>query len=164
MEVFYLAGLAFLPLIFSILITAIIHNNFLEGVRIVISPGEIMTFTVSFTAPTIFFFIKSHGESFKLPALKFISFVTVLIYFLAFCILLIAKNNWVPQLSLNSLKESDKLHGHVYIYASLILMVLSMFLWFYRVYYSAKFSDFVKEREQQQNQFNTLFSASLDQN
>src|ERR1700738_3428409 len=75
-EVLWLTSLALLPLMINIVIGWFQVNNFGESLQTKIIPGEILSYCLSFIAPSLYLLTKAQGTSYKLPFLHTFSMIT----------------------------------------------------------------------------------------
>lgn len=154
-EVFWLSFIAFLPLLISLIYQFLKLGTFNLAVSKVIHPSEILAFCLSFLAPSIFFFKKSHGKGYKIPFLDFFFFSTFGMYLLAFLFVFIIKNEVDKQVieNLNS-----------YIVYALIFLVVTVIYRTYSTYHQSNSSDFVKDKKDEEKEFNKTFKEKIHGN
>ncbi|WP_181304093.1 hypothetical protein [Rufibacter sp. XAAS-G3-1] len=153
-EVFWLSAIAFFPLILTILLQAIKLNDVVAAIQIV-NPGEFLAFCLSFLAPSIFFLKKTHGKSYSLPFLDFFFFSTIFMYIAALLITYIIKNNVDPEITNNI---NSKIY---YLIGSAIFLLITIGFRVYSVYHTSKSSDFIKNKKDEEIDFNKTFKDSI---
>lgn len=154
-EVFWLSIIAFLPLILSVIFQFLKLGTFNLALSKVIHPAEILAFCLSFLAPSIFFFKKSHGKGYKIPFLDFFFFSTFGMYLLAFLFVFIIKNE-VDKEVINNL--------NYYIVYALIFLIITIIYRTYSTYHQANSSDFVKHKKDDEKKFNDKFKDMIHGN
>lgn len=147
-EVFWLSFIAFLPLVISLVYQSLKLSNFDLAVSTVVHPSEILAFCLSFLAPSIIFIKKSHGKSYKLPFLDFFFFSTFGMYIIAILFVVFIKNNIDPVV----IENLDK-----YIYYTLIFLLITVIYRIFSTYHQSKSSDFVKDKKNDEQNFNESF-------
>lgn len=157
LEVIFLTIISFLPILASMLITAIELNAISPAIEKNIIPGEMVAFSLSFIAPTLYFFLKTHGHNFKLPFLLFTAIVTYIVYTLTGLLYVIAKNKWIPAINM------EPQYGNLYFRLSLIFLAISFVIWIYTLYHEESFTDYNAALRQGQDNFNDNFKKSLTQ-
>lgn len=153
-EVLWLTLFAFLPLVLNICIYWLSGTSLQKSLETKVIPGEILSYCLSFIAPSIYLLIKIHGTNYRLPMVKVFFFITFLVYILTLLLYLIAKNNWV---------ENINLQRHTFDpYYKLAVIFLGITILF-RIYstYHGSFSNWTEERLQQQRNFNTQFANRI---
>lgn len=158
-EVAFMTVIALLPLITNIAIAAIVANEFIEPVKTKIIPGEILSYCLSFIAPSLYLLTKIQGSTYKLPLLHAFSIITLVIYVLTFVLYLITKNNWVKEINLSAPHPID-----IYFKLTLIFLAITIIFRIYSIYHTKKSSNWSSLRSQQQEDFNSKFSESLNLN
>jgi len=156
LEVIWLTLIALFPLIINIIIASIVADNFIDPIKTKILPGEILSYCMSFLAPSLYLLTRTQGSSYKLPLLHGFSIVTLLIYVASIVLYLITKNKWVKEINLEP-------HGiDLYFKLTLIFLFMSITLRIYAIYHGRNLSAYAIRREQQQRDFNTEFANSLN--
>ena len=142
----------FLPLGANILIAAIDPN---QTIFSKIIPGEILAYCLGLIAPLFLFLIKTHGENFKVPALKTIFIISFLLYLLAFLLMIIAKNELINGIDYKS--------GHydLYFWFSFSFLIVAILLRLFTDYQESRFIDYKQALDKQQQDFNNNFRKSL---
>jgi hypothetical protein len=153
-EVCFLTLIALLPLIINIIIASINANSITFKTSII--PGEILSYCLSFLAPSLYLLIKTHGSGYRLPLIHFFSITTLLIYILSIILFIIAKNNWVPAINMENQK------GDLYFRLTLIFLAASIVFRIYSVYHGKNASKWTEMRNRQQTDFNETFSESIN--
>lgn len=155
-EVISLTLIALLPLIINIIIASIATNNFIEPLKSKIFPGEILSYCLSFLAPSLYLLIKTQGTGYHLPLIHFFSLTTFIVYISSIVLYLIAKNNWVKSINMEN-HQVD-----LYYTLTLIFLATSIIFRIYSVYHGKNASNWSETRERQQNDFNEGFVKSLN--
>lgn len=152
-EVFWLSFIAFLPLVINLIYQFIKLQTFNLAISKVIHPSEILAFCLSFLSPSIIFFIKSHGKSYKLPFLDLFFYSTFGMYLVAFLFVFIIKNEVDRQVieNLNS-----------YIIVALIFLLITIVYRIYSTYHQSNSSDFVNEKKNEEKEFNKTFKKMIN--
>ena len=153
-EVLWLTGIAFLPLILNIVIAAASLDDFPQAVKQKIIPGEMLSYCLSFVAPSLYLLIKTHGQNYKLPYLKLFTFITYSIYLCSVFLVLIAKNKWVPGIDLEH-HEFD-----LYFKISVSFLIATIILRVYSTYHGS-YSNWSEDREDEQDDFNAEISSRI---
>jgi hypothetical protein len=154
-EVLYLTLIALLPLIINITIAALASNDIIEPLKTKIIPGEILSYCLSFLAPSIYLITKTHNSGYRLPLLHFFSITTFLIYVSCVVLYLVAKNKWVPEINM----ESHTID--LYFKLTLTFLLTSVIYRIYSVYHGKNASNWSDTRNRQQEDFNAKFSESI---
>jgi len=154
-EVGWLTLIAILPLLINIVIAAIPFNNINIAFKDKIVPGEILSYCMSFIAPSLYLMTKMQGTGYKLPFLHTFSIITLLIYVCSVVLYLIAKNQWVQGINLSP-QNND-----LYFRLTLSFLTVTIVFRIYSVYHSKNISNWSIERERQQENFNVNFSKSI---
>jgi hypothetical protein len=154
-EVLWMTLIAFLPLLLNITIAALSLDDFSLAFNKKVIPGEILSYCLSFIAPSLYLLIKTHGTNYRLPLLKIFSLLTLLIYVSTVTLYLIAKNKLVKSIDLEH-HEFD-----LYFKLSLGFLATTILLRIYSIYHGA-FSNWTSTRKQQQDDFNEQFTARLN--
>ncbi|WP_316760047.1 hypothetical protein [Pedobacter aquatilis] len=157
LEVLWMTLIAFCPLLINIAIAALASNDLNGAFNKKIIPGEILSYCMSFLAPSLYLLVKTHGTNYRLPFLKFFSLLTVLIYVATVTLYLVAKNKWVKEI------DMDQHDFDLYFQLSLIFLVTSILFRIYSIYHGG-FSNWTSTRRQQQEDFNRTFTAGLNNN
>ena len=155
-EVLFLTFIALLPLIINIAIAAVNTNQIIEPLKSKIIPGEMLSYCLSFLAPSLYLITKTHGSGYRLPLLHFFSLTTFIVYVLSMVLYLIAKNKWV---------ESINMENHqvdLYYKLTLIFLATSIIFRIYSVYHGKNASNWSETRNSQQSDFNGEFSKSIN--
>jgi hypothetical protein len=155
LEVLFLTIVALFPLIINIIISSAVSNDILGSTKEKIIPGEILSYCLSFLAPSLYLLTKTHGSGYRLPLLHLFSIVTLLTYIATVILYLIAKNHWVSAINM------EKHEFDLYFIWALIFLTTSIFFRVYAVYHGKKASSWLDSRNNQQNEFNEAFSESL---
>src|SRR5436309_3136731 len=79
-EVMWLTLIALFPLIINITIAGIVANDFIEPIKSKILPGEMLSYCLSFLAPSLYLLTRTQGSGYKLPLLHGFSIITLLLY------------------------------------------------------------------------------------
>lgn len=151
-EVFWLSFIAFLPLLISLIYQFLKLGNLNLAVSKVIHPSELLAYCLSFLAPSIFFFKKSHGKGYKIPFLDFFFFSTFGMYLLAFLFVFIIKNEVDKQV----IENLDH-----YIHYALIFLAITVVYRTYSVFHQSNSSDFIKTKKDDEKKFNNLFKDMI---
>lgn len=155
LEVLWLTLIAFLPLMINIVIVWINKDSFSEAAKEKILPGEMLAYSLSFIAPSLYLIVKLQGTQYKLPHLHAFSFITTGIYALILTLYLIAKNKWDETIN-NKQHEID-----LYFKLTLIFLAITILLRVYAIYHRANSINWTNRRNQQQEDFNSRFTESL---
>lgn len=158
-EVLFLTAIALFPLILNIFIASVQINDFIEPLKPKIIPGEMLSYCLSFLAPSLYLLTKTHGSGYRLPLVHFFSISTLIIYCLCIVLYLIAKNHWVPEINMDNLK-THKID--LYFRFALIFFATSIIYRIYSVYHGKKASTWSDTRNEQQNDFNTKFRERIN--
>ncbi|PZR18182.1 MAG: hypothetical protein DI539_16810 [Flavobacterium psychrophilum] len=153
-EVIWLTFFAFIPLIINITIAWIISKDISDAAKSKIIPGEILSYCLSFIAPSMYLFVKTNGTNYKLPLLKIFSIVTFTLYFLIALLLLIVKNKWVEGI------DSEKHNFDLYFQLSIGFLIGTILLRIYSTYHG-NYSNWSSTRKQQQEDFNMRISNRI---
>ncbi|MDP2386991.1 MAG: hypothetical protein Q8M29_11505 [Bacteroidota bacterium] len=154
-EVLFLTFIALLPLLINITIASLAANQIIEPLKTKIIPGEMLSYCLSFIAPSLYLLTKTHGSGYKLPLLHVFSIVTLLLYVLTIVLYLVAKNNWVAEINMEN-------HGFdLYFKLTLIFLSTSIIFRIYSVYHGKNASNWSANRQRQQLDFNQRFSDSI---
>lgn len=145
----------FLPLAVNIIISVIPADDKLLAVSEKLIPGEMLAYCLSLIAPLFLLFLKTHGEGYKFPWLSIVFILSILVYFLALILTLVAKNSWAPGIDMNSG------HRDLYFWLSITSVGIAIFLRFYAVHQDSRFSDYSKTREKDQEDFNNKLKKML---
>lgn len=154
-EVFWLSFIAFLPLLISLIYQFLKLQTFNLAISKVIHPSEILAFCLSFLAPSIIFLKKSHGKAYKLPFLDLFFYSTFGMYILAFLFVFIIKNDVDKQVI-------DNLDSYI-VYALLFLLITIVYR-IYSTYHQSNSSDFVKDKKNEEEEFNQTFKKMINGN
>lgn len=158
-EVFFLTIIAFLPLLMNILITGIDLGNFTKAFRIKILPGEILSYCLSFIAPSLYLIlVKSQGTNYRLPFLHIFSLITLTIYVSAFALYIVAKNNYQDSIDL-------KPHNlDFYFRLTLYYLLTTIVFRIYSVYHGKNMTTYAQDRLRLQQNFNIDFTDAINNN
>jgi hypothetical protein len=154
-EVLFLTLIAIFPLIINIILACIIDNSIREPIRRSLIPGEILSYCLSFLAPSLYLLIKTHGSGYKLPFIHFFSIITFSVYVLSMVLYLIAKNGWVEAINMEN-HDTD-----LYFLLALIFLIVSILFRVYSVYHGLNASKWSELRKKQQSEFNEGFIESI---
>ncbi|HTI61203.1 hypothetical protein [Mucilaginibacter sp.] len=155
-EVGWLTLFALLPLIINIIIAGIPANSLTQPIANKIVPGEILSYCLSFLAPSLYLLTRLQGSGYRLPWLHSFSIITLLVYIASVVLYLIAKNRWVSQIDLQP-------HGiNLYFKLTVIFFLIALIFRVYAVYHGRNFTSFSIMRAQQQDDFNAGFVNSLN--
>ena len=155
-EVFFLTSISLLPLIINIIIASISANDIIAPLKTSIIPGEILSYCLSFLAPSLYLLIKTHGSGYRLPLIHFFSITTFLVYILSMVLYIIAKNKWVQAINMENHKVD------LYFRLTLIFLATSIILRIYSVYHGKNASIWSDTRNRQQSDFNKNFVVSIN--
>lgn len=151
-EVLYLTILAILPIIINFFIQLIVKSTISEAFGNIVVPSELLTYSLSFMAPTLYLIlVKNHGTGYKLPMIKIVSLLGLIIYLTCFCLYLIKKNGW---LSLEKPNES-------YFLLSITFLIITLLFRVYTTYHNKNSSSYFSNRENQQEDFNNQFARKI---
>ncbi|WP_367914822.1 hypothetical protein [Leadbetterella sp. DM7] len=156
-EVLWMTFIAFIPLILNIIIASLRLNNIPNAFKEKIIPGEILSYCLSFIAPSIYLLVKTQGSGYRLPLVRIFFFSTFFIYACTIALYLIAKNKWVPEINL------DKHEFDLYYKLSIVFLTITVLFRIYSIYHGS-YSNWSANRNNQQEDFNDKFSASLNNN
>lgn len=154
-EVLTLTAIALFPLFIRFVIASISSNNIAESLKISLVPGEMLSYCLSFLAPSLYLLIKTHGSEYKLPFLHFFSITTLAVYVLSMVLYLIAKNGWVKAINMENQGTG------LYFNLALIFLITSIIYRVYSVYHGINASKWAEMRNKQQQDFNKDFVESL---
>lgn len=156
-EVIWLSIIAFLPLIINIIIKTIEVNSVSEAFKIKVLPIELLTFCMSFLAPSMYLLIKMDGKNYRLPFLHFFSLCTFILYTVCLVLNIITKNNFVS-------KVSDSFNSDtIYLKISLITLLTTILFRVYAIYHGKKSSDYQQIRDNDQQNFNANFRNAVNE-
>ena len=155
-EVITLTAIALFPLIIRIIIEAISLNDILGSLKLSLVPGEMLSYCLSFLAPSLYLLIKTHGSGYRLPFIHFFSLTTLAVYVLSMVLYLIAKNGWVKAINMENQGTG------LYFNLALIFLITSIVYRVYSVYHSINASKWSETRTKQQQDFNQNFVESLN--
>lgn len=155
-EVMWLTLFSLLPLIINIIIAWIEFNCLENAFKTKIIPGEILSYCLSFLAPSLYLLTKAQGSSYKLPLLHAFSITTLFLYVSAIVLYLITKNKWVTELNMEPNQVSIFFKITLYFFLTTIVFRI------YSVYHGRNMSNFSSVRRQQQDDFNLTFKESLN--
>jgi hypothetical protein len=156
LEVFWLTLIALSPLFANILLTAIPAADFFHAAKEKIVPGEILSYCLSFLAPSLYLLIKTQGTSYKLPILHVFSITVLITYLSSFAIYLVAKNSWVKEINFQT-HELD-----IYLGTALIFFIIAIACRIYTTYHQRNMSSWALTRKHQQDEFNETFRQSIN--
>lgn len=154
-EVIYLTLIALLPLIINIIIASLSSNDIIQPLKSKIIPGEMLSYCMSFLAPSLYLLTKTHGSGYRLPLLHFFSITTLLVYISSIVLYLIAKNMWVDKINM------EKHQVDLYFRLASIFLITSVIFRIYSVYHGKNASNWTDARNNQQTDFNKKFVKSL---
>lgn len=153
-EVLWMTAIAFCPLVINILIAASSSDDLQQAFIDKIVPGELLSYCMSFLAPSLYLLVKTHGTGYSVPLVKYFSIFTVIIYLCSVVLYLVAKNNWVKDVDMHH-------HGFgIFFKLSVTFLVTSVIFRIFSIYHGG-FSNWSSERKQQQEDFNKTFAARL---
>jgi hypothetical protein len=155
-EVLCLAVIAILPLSLAVFIFALPDHKLNAIFLKTITPGEIIALSLSFTAPTLYFFIKTHGSEYKLPWKKLFFILTIVVYLLSAVISVLAKKGLVKGIDM---KEQD---WNLYYSFSITFLIAALVIWLYRTYHDKNSLDWTLARERAQQSANASFKDSIN--
>ncbi|MGJ1444729.1 hypothetical protein ACR79S_17340 [Sphingobacterium spiritivorum] len=151
-EVSYLTILAVLPILINFLIQLIIKANMSDAFKSVIVPSELLTYSLSFLAPTLYLILaKNHGTGYSLPFIRIISLLGIIIYLTCFCLYLIKKNGWL------SLEKPNT----AYFQLSISFLIITWLFRIYSTYHSKNLNTYFANRQNQQDSFNNEFARKI---
>lgn len=138
----------FLPLFINIFIAIITADDKGSAFAQKIVPGEMLAYCLSLISPLFLLFLKTHGERFRVPALKFIFMVSFLLYISAFFLTIIAKNNFI-----NGINYKPGT-GDFYFWTSIAFLFCAILLRLYTDFQDSRYSDFKGNLDKSQQEFN----------
>jgi len=144
----------FLPLIIN-MVVAIIPTGNITLISGKIIPGEMLAYCLSLIAPLFLLFLKTHGEGFKIPGLRPIFIIAIVLYFLSLLLTIIAKNGLIEGIDL---KPN---HKDLYFWLSVSFLLIAILLRLYTDFHESRFVDYKKEIDSQQQNFDDRFRQSL---
>ncbi len=153
-EVLWLTSFAFFPILFNLAIASI-QQGFVGSMKHNLIPGEILTFCLSFLAPTLYLLVKTHGLGYKLPFLHTISIISIFIYVLSILLYVIAKHGWSKEINM------EKHQNDPYLSLSLIFLFISILFRLYSVYHNSCVSTYAANRANQQEEVNSQYSKHI---
>ena len=154
-EVIWLTIIAFLPLIINIIIKTIEVNSLNDAFKIKVLPIELLTFCMSFLAPSMYLLIKMDGKNYRLPFLHIFSLCTFILYTVCLVLNIITKSNFV-------LKVNDSLNSEsIYLKISVIALLTTIIFRVYAIYHGKKSSDYQAVRFNDQQNFNATFRNAV---
>lgn len=156
-EVTWLTTIAFLPLIINVIIKTIEVNSLYEAFKVKVLPIELLTFCMSFLAPSMYLLIKMDGKNYRLPFLHFFSLSTFLLYIICLVLNIITKNNFV--LKINESLNSES----IYLKISVIALLITIVFRIYAIYHGKKSSDYQEIRDNDQQNFNETFRNAVNE-
>jgi len=156
-EVLWMTLIAFSPLFINILIAASSTNDLRGAFIDKIIPGEMLSYCMSFLAPSLYLLVKTHGSGYTVPLFKYFSISTYFIYVCTVVLYLAAKNNWVT--------DVDMQHHPfgIFFKLSLTFLAISVLFRIFSIYHGG-FSNWTAERKQQQETFNKSLAERLKTN
>lgn len=154
-EVFWMTSIALFPLIINIVIYAFVANNLIEPLQTKVIPGEILSYCLSFIAPSLYLLTKLQGSQYKLPFLHGFSIVTLIIYVLTIVLYLVIKNHWVKEIN-------SEVHSFdLYFKTTIFFLIITIVFRIYTLYHSKNSINWSENRNKQQQDFNTTFTGSI---
>lgn len=142
----------FLPIAFRIIYFKIMKINDFE----ILTTPEIIAYSASLIAPSIVFIIKTHGKTYKLPWKDFVIISIIILYILVFIFHFII----IHEID-NNLNEEINKNDNLLIWAY-ILLVSIILIRIYSNYHDSKSSDFIKKKENDQDNFNNMFKEEIN--
>lgn len=155
-KILFLLVFTFLPLAVNIVIAIIPAENKIFALTDKIVPGEMLAYCLSLIAPLFLFLLDTHGNGFKIPALKPMFIISFIVYFFSLILALIAKNDLIAGIDLKSG------HQDLYLWLSVSFLLCAIFLRLYTDFQNSRYSDYKQTRDQQQQDFNTSFRNSIN--
>jgi hypothetical protein len=156
-EVIWLTVFAFGPLILNILIISLSTHDFPTAFRSKIIPGEMISYSFSFIAPLLYLIVKTHGEDYKLPLIKTIFIITLFIYVAITLILIVAKNQLLPDIDFKSE------HRDLFFSLSLIFLGSTILLRLYSIYHNGNFSKHIYSKDKGEKSFTAKIKKRINQ-
>jgi hypothetical protein len=154
-EIFALLAFTFLPLGINFIIALIPAIDKSSAIESKLVPGELLAYCLSLIAPLFLFLLKSHGKSFRVPALKPMFIVAFGIYLLALILTLIAKNGLIQGIDFKSG------HQDSYLWISLTALLIAILLRFYTEFQNSRFAEYRTTLERQQQNLDNSFRNSI---
>jgi hypothetical protein len=155
-EVTFLTIVALSPLLINLTISTLTSGDFIGSLKTKVIPGEILSYSLSFLAPSLYLLTKINNSGYRLPLLHTFSLLTLLLYLLSFVLSMVAKNNWVDGLNMGN-------HSFdLYFKLTLIFLVVSILLRIYSLYHGRSASKYSEMRSKQQSEFNMDFTESIN--
>lgn len=142
----------FMPIAIKIIYFKIININDFE----ILTTPEIIAYSASLIAPSIVFIIKTHGITYKLPWKDSAIIVIIILYILVFIFHFIIINEID-----NNLNEEINKNDSLLIWAYILLVSIIM-IRIYSNYHDSKSSDFIKIKENEQDDFNNMFKEEIN--
>lgn len=155
-EILALLAFTFLPLGLNLIIALIPAIDKSSAIESKLVPGELLAYCLSLIAPLFLFLLKTHGKSFRVPALKPMFIVAFGIYLLALILTLIAKNGLIQGIDFKSG------HQDSYLWISLIALLIAILLRLYTEFQNSRFSDYRTTLDRQQQDLNNSFRNSIN--
>lgn len=154
-EVLWMTCIALIPLMINITLAALPTKGFIEAFKTKVLPSEILSYCLSFIAPSLYLLTKTNGSSYKLPFLHTFSSVTIIIYLISMVLYLVTKNHWIVDIT----GQNNGLD--LYLKLTLYFLGITIAFRIYAVYHGRLSSRWPTIRESQQNDFNARFTESL---
>lgn len=155
-EILALLAFTFLPLGLNLIIALIPAIDKSSAIESKLVPGELLAYCLSLIAPLFLFLLKTHGKSFRVPALKPMFIVAFGIYLLALILTLIAKNGLIQGIDFKSG------HQDSYLWISLSALLIAIVLRLYTEFQNSRFSDYRTTLDRQQQDLNNSFRNSIN--
>jgi hypothetical protein len=156
-EVLWLTVLAVIPLLVNTIIASIEYNSMWEGIRQKLIPGEFLSYSFSFLAPSLYLFLKANDTGYRLPLLHAFSLIALVLYGLSIGLYLVTKNKW------GTIIDTMPHEFDLYYKLAIVSLATTIVLRFYAVYHARNMINFSRVREQQQNNFSAGFVKSLNE-
>jgi len=141
----------FIPLILNIVIAVIPAGDKIKAIESKIIPGEMLAFCLSLIAPLFLLLLKTHGKSFGIPALRPVFIIAFVLYLSALALTLFAKNEVVDGIDFKSG------HRDTFFWLSIVSLSVAVILRFYTDFQEGRYTDYKREIDRQQNDFNQTF-------
>jgi hypothetical protein len=154
-EVIWMTLMALFPLIINIIIATIPNGNFTDALLERVIPGEILSYCLSFIAPSLYLLTKIQGTGYKLPLLHTFSIITLLIYVSSLTLYLITKNHWMKEITMEQ-------KSTFYFKLTLVFLLLTVIFRVYSIYHGRNMSNWSNRRQHDQEDFNTKFTQSIN--
>jgi|GEM_PF-4298697 len=151
----------FLPLLFTIIIAAILNiSNPVPSMLSKIVPGEMLAFCLSLIAPLFIMFMDTHGKGDPIPAIKPFFLIAFFLYIVTLFTIVLVKNDVIK------LTPGDNSAYNIYLITSISLLAISIGIRLFADYHEVRIREkgFKMTTEQEQIDFNAKLQESIDKN